>query len=252
MKKTSTAVVGLLFLILSCSKVNDVQPINSSESADGRIRPGTATTTWKNKGSYPSAREILYKEYRITPYEVWDGVKITLFRTNPDLAKQNDTLRYTSFQEGFRVATVNQIDTAYDWKIQRGYTAIIFKSATTNRSISYREIEDENGNITKKKSNSAVTVIDDSTRSKIGTGRGVDVVGGVTTKWTYEVVTPLISIGKYKYPVSGVEKYVIGADTKVIDFGDGTKNNIATLSVNGSKSTTITLPYDGVPSMIED
>lgn len=250
--KNKLSIVAFTLLLFSCSKVNDLQPISSEQSDDGRRRPGTATVTWKNKGSYPSFREIDYNQYRITPYEIWDGVKYTLFRTDPALAKQNDTLRYTNFSENFRVGYANQLDSAVDWKALRGFTAIIYKSTTTNRAISLREIEDSDGNVTKKESSTAVTVVNDSTKSKIGTAKGRDNIGGTITSWDYEITKPLIYIGKYKYAVSGTEKYTIGADVKVIDFGDGTKNNRATLSVNGGAPEPITLPYDGVPSTIDD
>jgi len=94
-----------------------------------------------------------------------------------------------------------------------------------------RTLIDSNGDVTQYWANSY---------EYTGSASGTTILGA---KYLMQIQKPLVSVGDYKYYVSGVVKINTDRGEQFIDFGKGTKDNIATIKTNG-KEKEVVLNWD--------
>lgn len=90
-----------------------------------------------------------------------------------------------------------------------------------------RKLIDSNGDVTQYWANSY---------EYTGNAKGTTLTNA---KYQMQIQKPLVSIGEYKYYVSGVVKILTDRGEQFIDFGDGEKDNIAIIKTNGKEKEVV-------------
>ena len=136
------------------------------------------------------------------------------FFINDNAVKGSKTVTYNGVADGKPSWTVAAIDT------------IIHIDGT-------KVIWDSNRTRTRTDNNNPVIHWDDS-YSITGNSNGVNAKG---VAYTMEIVNPLIIDGGFRYFVSGTVKITSEKRTALLDYGDGTRDAKATLTINGVTKT---------------
>jgi ribonuclease BN (tRNA processing enzyme) len=61
--------------------------------------------------------------------------------------------------------------------------------------------------------------------------------------YSHEVVSPLVRYMSYRYFVSGILELEVGNRDVVIDFGNGTLDNLVDITINGTTYTNVALTH---------
>ncbi|GGD21658.1 hypothetical protein [Hyunsoonleella pacifica] len=152
--------------------------------------------------------------------------------------------------EGSRTRTVTFTDVTINGRVVNGTKQYVFTE------------ENDNGNPEMSGSVDITIETEDGTVSKVG-NRTVEITAGSDTySWfddektitgasiytnaegntfTVEITTPLVKPAECKYIASGVKEYTRPEGTTVIDYGDGTCDNVATKTAPDGTVTEITL-----------
>lgn len=224
-----------------------------SESSYGITASNNGLTS---KGSDRHGRSGFFKECAdITVVETGTTITTTIVFNGECTDKEGNSITGTITKErekidGSRTRTVTFTDITINGRVVNGTKQYVFTE------------ENDNGNPEMSGSVDITIETEDGTVSKVG-NRTVEITAGSDTySWfddektitgssiytnaegntfTVEITTPLVKPAECKYIASGVKEYTRPEGTTVIDYGDGTCDNVATKTAPDGTVTEITL-----------
>jgi len=223
-----------------------------SESAFGV----TTSTTSKNESPDKRGKSEFFRECADITVEETDTITTTTIVFNGECEDEDGNsisgtiTKVKENAEGSRTRTVTFTDVMINGRLVNGTKIYTFVE------------ENENGNPEMTGTVDMSIETDEGTATKVGT-RTVEVTAGGDTYFWYddektitgtstftnaagesfmvEITTPLVKPAECRYIASGVKEYTRTEGTTIIDFGDGTCDNIATKTLPDGTTEEITL-----------